>query len=169
MTEFTDENGIKNYVIVPWKTNQIIRSGDMLQFKKYFPKNKPLNLLDTKDLNTIFLFRGPLRFRRNLRGRPSFQIPGPLRFQRNLRGRPFLRFLVLFSFGKKANFFLFLVLFLSEKGRVFPELRKIFFPSHLWLGEKNASRGKYRKRKKYRNRKERQGFSRAMNGSEKNT
>ena len=70
--------------------------------------------------------------------------PGPLRFQGNLRGRPFLRFLVLFSERKKANFFLFLVLFLSEKGRVFPELRR--------------SRGKYRKRKKYRNRKERQDF-----------
>ena len=71
-------------------------------------------------------------------GRPSPQIPlesegtrnqrlrGPLRFQRNLRGRPFLRF---------RYFFLFLVLFLSEKGRVFPELRR--------------SRGKYRKRKKF--------------------
>ena len=87
------------------------------------------------------VFPEPFMARRKTReseGRPSPQIPkesegtrnqrlrGPLRFLWNLRGRPFLRF---------RYFFLFLVLFLSEKGRVFPELRR--------------SRGKYRKRKKF--------------------
>ena len=37
-------------------------------------------------LPTYEIFRGPLRFFRNLRGRPSFPIPGPLRFPWNLRG-----------------------------------------------------------------------------------
>ena len=73
--------------------------------------------------------------------RPSPQIPlesEGTRSQKKRTNLPRLRY-----------FLLFLVLFLSEKGRLFPELA-FFSPSHKWLGKKIfRSRGKYRNSKKF--------------------
>ena len=113
--------------------------------KKYIRKRKIfICLIPLRGIRQmkIFLFAvsrrksqgHPIRDPKKIGRSPIFcgsQLDFPLRY--------FPRLLALFSRReKRANFLLFLVLFLSEKGRVFPELLR--------------SRGKYRNSKKYRSR-----------------